>query len=85
MYGDPAAGPSRLVRPVFRPRLRARAAAAWLETQAEALCKYLRTKPDPPERIEEPEEDEDEDEDAEQRGRTSVARPCRGGARVLFR
>ena len=36
-----------------------------LETQAEALCEYLRTKPDPPERIEEPEEDEDEDEDAE--------------------
>ena len=34
-----------------------------LETQAEALCEYLKTKPDPPERIEEPEEDEDEDKD----------------------
>ena len=32
-----------------------------LETQAEALRKYLRTKPDPPARIEEPEEDEDEE------------------------
>ena len=35
-----------------------------LETQGEALCEYLRTKPDPPARIEEPDEDEeDEDED----------------------
>ena len=33
-----------------------------LETQGEALRKYLRAKPDPPARIEEPEEDEDEDD-----------------------
>ena len=36
-----------------------------LEKQAEALRKHLRTRPDPPARIEEPDEDEDEDEDAE--------------------
>ena len=37
-----------------------------LETQGEALCEYLKTKPDPPARIEEPEEDEDEDEDGDE-------------------
>ena len=37
-----------------------------LETQGEALCEYLKTKPDPPARIEEPEEEEDEDEDGDE-------------------
>ena len=36
------------------------------EKQGDALRKYLKTKPDPPARIEEPEEDEDEDEEEDE-------------------